>query len=289
MLWSCCGLVFQPEPKQTFLTIHEDTLVNKLTTKKNRIALLVSLSLGLACAPSFAADAPAAAEAAPDYTLTANLGITSNYIFRGVSQTQNKAAVQGGVDFGYNGFYLGTWGSNVSWVQTGGYKDNSSLEADFYGGYKNTFAEDFGYDLGVITYYYPGNKIEGATTPDTTELYAGLSWKTLSLKYNYTVSDYFVGWTATDGGKTQGSYYLDLSGTYDIGDGWGVLGHAGYQSVKNNDDASYTDWKLGVTKDVGFGVFSLAYTDTNADRTTYTWNGQNVAGSKGILSFTKTF
>jgi uncharacterized protein (TIGR02001 family) len=264
--------------------------VNKLTPQKNRLALLVGLSLGLACAPSFAADAPAAAaEPAPDYTLTANLAITSNYIFRGVSQTQNTGAVQGGVDFGYKGFYLGMWGSNVSWVQTGHYKDNSSLEADFYGGYKNTFAEDFGYDLGVITYYYPGNSIDGATSPDTTELYAGLSWKTLSLKYNYTVSDNFVGWTATDGGKTQGSYYLDLSGTYDITDGWGVLGHVGYQSVRNNDAASYTDWKLGVTKDVGFGIFTLAYTDTNADSTAYTWNGQNVANAKGILTFSKTF
>jgi uncharacterized protein (TIGR02001 family) len=245
------------------------------------------LSLGLAITPAFAADAPA--EAAPEYTLTGNLGLTTDYVFRGVSQSQNKPAVSGGVDFGISGFYLGMWASNVAWVNDGGYKTNSSLETDFYGGFKSTFAEDFGYDLGVITYYYPGDDVPGATTPDTTEIYAGISWKTLSLKYNYTVSDYFVGWTTTNGEKTQGSYYIDLSGTYDLGDGWGVLGHVGYQNVKDNSPASYTDWKLGVSKDVGFGVFSLAYTDTDADTTAYTFAGEEVADAKAVLTFSKSF
>ncbi|MEW5838725.1 MAG: TorF family putative porin [Pseudomonadota bacterium] len=250
-----------------------------------RAAML--LSLGLAVAPSFAEDAPA--EAAPAYTLTGNMSLTTDYVWRGVSQTQNKPAVQGGVDFGANGFYLGMWASNVAWVNDGGYKDNSSLELDFYGGYKGTFADDFGYDLGLITYYYPGDSVDGATTPDTTEIYAGLSWKTLSLKYYYAVSDHFMGWTTTDGGKTDGSYYLDLTGTYDLGDGWGVLGHLGYQDVKHNSPASYTDWKLGVSKDVGFGVFSLAYTDTDADSVAYTWAGKEVADAKAVLTFSKSF
>ena len=111
----------------------------------------------------------------------------------------------------------------------------------------------------------------------------------MSLKYNYTVSDYFVGWTTTDGDKTQGSYYIDLSGSYDLGDGWGVLGHVGYQDVKGNSPASYMDWKLGVSKDVGFGVFSLAYTDTDADEAAYTFAGEKVADAKAVLTFSKSF
>ncbi|MGD9887685.1 MAG: TorF family putative porin [Halothiobacillaceae bacterium] len=260
----------------------------KLRINPLRTGLL--LALGLATAPVFAADAPA--EAAPAYTLTGNLGLASDYVFRGVSQTQNQPAVSGGVDFGISGFYLGMWASNVAWVSDSNLKDNNSLEVDFYGGYKGALTEDFGYDLGVITYYYPGDDVDGATTPDTTEIYAGLSWKTLSLKYNYTVSDYFVGWTTTEGGKTQGSYYIDLSGTYDLGDGWGVLGHVGYQNVKDNSDASYTDWKLGVSKDVGFGVFTLAYTDTDAKKETYTFgldNPKEVADAKAVLTFSKSF
>jgi len=260
---------------------------------KLRVSTLSSsllLSLGLAFTPAFAADAPA--EAAPEYTLTGNMGLTTDYVFRGVSQTQNKPAVSGGVDFGISGFYLGMWGSNVAWVNDSGLKDNSSLELDFYGGYKGTFAEDFGYDLGVLTYYYPGDDVAGATSPDSTEIYAGISWKTLSLKYNYAVSDYLFAWTTTDGGKTNGSYYIDLSGTYDLGDGWGILGHVGYQDIKNNSDASYTDWKLGVSKDVGFGVFTLAYTDTDANTATYTFgvdNPKEVADAKAVLTFSKSF
>ncbi len=256
-----------------------------LHTSPLRTAMLVSL--GLTFSPVFAAEAPAAA--APEYTLTGNMALTTDYVFRGVSQTQNKPGVSGGVDFGINGFYLGMWAANVAWVNDGGYKNNSSLETDFYGGYKGTFAGDFGYDLGVITYYYPGDSVEGATTPDTTEIYAGISWKTLSLKYNYAVSDYIFAWTTSNGDKTRGSYYIDLSGTYDLGDGWGVLGHVGYQNVKNNSPASYTDWKLGVTKDVGFGVFTLAYTDTDANTEAYTWAGEKVADAKAVLTFSKSF
>ncbi len=252
-----------------------------------RSALL--LSLGLVAMPSFAAE-EAKKEESP-YTLSANLGLTTDYVFRGVSQSQNKPAVQGGVDFSINGFYLGMWGSNVAWVNDNGYLTNSSLELDFYGGYKGSFNDDFGYDLGVITYYYPGDKIADnpLPSPNTTEIYAGLSWKTVSLKYNYAVSDHIFGWTTLDGGKTNGSYYIDLSGTYDFGNGFGVLGHVGYQDIKGNGDASYTDWKLGVTYDPGFGVFTLAYTDTDANKNAYTWNGKEVAGSKAVLSFTKTF
>jgi len=239
-----------------------------------------------------------AEEPASPHTLTANVALVSDYVFRGVSQTQNGPAIQGGVDYSHSsGFYLGTWASNVAWVSTG-FENNNSMEIDFYGGFKGTVADDFGYDVGVITYYYPGDKITGANNPDTTELYLGGSWKILSAKYSYTASNQFVGWgtEADPTAKTQGSYYVEGAVNYPFGEGWGVLAHVGYQSVKDNSPASYTDWKLGVSKDVGFGVIALAYTDTNADTAPYTWstggagdNEKKVAGAKGILSFSKSF
>lgn len=250
--------------------------------------LYASLILaGLVGVPSLAmaADSP--------HSFTANVGLATDYVFRGVSQTQNEPAIQGGVDYSHaSGIYVGTWASNVEWVSTG-YKDNNSMEIDLYGGYKGSVG-DIGYDLGLITYYYPGDQIAApATDPDTTEVYVGLGWKTVSLKYSHTVSDRFVGWSTAIGGKTKGSYYLDLSGTYDLGGGWGLLGHVGYQDVKGNDNASYTDWKVGVTKDVGFGTVSLAYTDTDADTATYTWtsgtHAEKVADGRVVLSFLKTF
>jgi len=251
-----------------------------------KLPYLLVLS-GLISVPAFAADAPAS-----PHTLTGNIALTSDYVFRGVSQSQNGPALQGGFDYSHaSGFYLGTWGSNVDWVSAGGYKTNSSMEIDLYGGYKGAMG-DIGYDVGAITYYYPGDQVTGANDPDTTEVYLGLGWKTLGFKYSYTASDRFVGWgTSASNGKTQGSYYVELNGTYDLGSGWGVLGHVGYQDVKDNDDASYTDWKVGVTKDVGFGVVTLAYSDTDANLTPtgYLWAGEKVADGRAILSFSKSF
>lgn len=240
---------------------------------------------GLVAVPAIAM---AAEKPVSPHSLSGNISLTSDYVFRGVSQTQNGPAIQGGIDYAHaSGFYAGTWASNVDWVSLG-YKNNSSMEIDLYGGYKGSLG-DVGYDVGVITYYYPGDKIAGATDPDTTELYLGASWKFLSAKYSHTVSNRFVGWSTSTGGKTKGSYYLELNGNYDLGNGWGVLGHVGYQDVKDNDLASYTDWKVGVSKDIGFGTVALAYSDTNADTGAYTWAGEEVADGRVFLSFSKTF
>ena len=106
----------------------------------------------------------APAPPAPDYTLTANVGLFSEYIFRGISQTAGKPAVQGGFDWGHSsGFYLGTWASNISWLEDFGAYTRSSLEWDFYGGYKGNFpgSDDWTYDLGTIYYYYPGTRNPG--------------------------------------------------------------------------------------------------------------------------------
>ena len=255
--------------------------------KKTIVALALT---GAFAVPAFADEAPAS-----PHTFTGNVALTSDYVFRGISQSQNGPAVQGGFDYSHSsGIYVGTWASNVSWVRDGGYKDNSSLEIDVYGGYKGTFADDFSYDAGVLTYIYPGDKLPGATDTNSTEVYAAIGWKFITLKYNYTVSSHLFGWTGTNGEKTRGSGYIDLSANYDLGDGWGVNGHVGHQDIKHNSDASYTDWKLGVTKDLGVGVVGLSYTDTDADKCgssnlAYCWNNKSVGKAKAVLSFSKTF
>jgi uncharacterized protein (TIGR02001 family) len=239
--------------------------------------------VGLA-APALAS----AQEATSPHAFTGNFALTSDYVFRGVSQTQNEPAVQGGFDYAHSsGVYIGTWASNVDWVSLG-YKEDSSMEIDLYGGYKGTLG-DFGYDVGAITYYYPGDDVAGATDPDTTEVYVGASWKFLSAKYSHAVSDHIFGWTTTGGGKTRGSYYAELNANYNLGSGWGVLAHVGYQDIKDNDDASYTDWKIGVSKDLGVAVATLAYSDTNAEDSAYTWAGEEVADGRVIVSFSKSF
>ncbi len=256
---------------------------------------LIALALvGAFASPVFAADTDVAPT--PVHSVTGNLALVTNYVFRGISQSQNHAAIQGGFDYSHvSGLYAGTWASSVSWVTRSDYsaKDNNSMELDIYGGYKGAFADDFSYDVGFIKYYYPGT-LNGNPTPDSVEAYAGIAWKFISLKYNYSLSEYLFGWSSLSGQNNRGSGYIDLSMNYDLGDGWGVNAHAGHQRIKNNSDASYTDWKLGVTKDLGVGVVGLAYTDTNANtcgdsNATYCWNNKDVAKGGAFLSFSKTF
>lgn len=249
-----------------------------------KLSCLLALS-GLISVPALAADAPAS-----PHTVAFNVGVTTDYVFRGISQSQHDPAVSGGIDYGHaSGLYAGAWLSTQKWVdEAGPYKDGSDLELDLYGGYKGTVG-DLGYDIGFIHYAYDGDRgaaTVGFVTPETSEVYLGLNWKMLSFKYSHVVSEHFVGWA-----NAKNSTYLELNASHDLGDGWGLLGHIGHQKVENNSTASYTDWKIGVTKDVGFGVVTLAYTDTDGDKAAYTWpaGGEDVAKGVLALSFAKSF
>ena len=240
---------------------------------------LVALSMAAATAePGLVLAQAAAPAAAPpsDQTFTGNVGLFSEYRFRGISQTFGKPALQGGFDYSHSsGIYLGNWNSNVN---SGAGFPAGNLEMDLYGGWKKAWG-DWGLDVGFIYYYFPGsdaNAASGTTivnprnvarrfngTVDNKEIYVGGSWKWISAKYYHSVDDYF----SQPG--TKGSNYLDISATYDLGDGWGIVGHLGSFRLKgwsagtDATNANYTDWKLGVTKDFSGWVFGASYIDTN--------------------------
>ena len=244
---------------------------------------LIALALvGAFAVPAFAQTAAPAAPAAPavepasDHTFTANVGLFSSYRFRGIDQTFGQPALQGGFDYSHSsGFYLGNWNSNVS---SGAGFPEGNLEMDFYGGWKTTFAEDFGLDVGGLYYYYPGSNaapLSGTNAKNLTatssgavdnfELYVAGSWKFLSLKYSYSFTDYF---SLPD---SKGSSYLDLTANVPVGDGWSIVGHVGqlfssykYAGTTADQSIEYTDWKLGVTKDISGWVIGAAYIGTNA-------------------------
>lgn len=255
------------------------------------LAVLSALSIPTAVFAEEAA-APAAAAPAPAYTISYNVGLYSQYVFRGLTQTDEKPAIQGGVDFSHaSGFYLGSWASNISWLEDGGYYDNSSLELDLYGGFRNTIgATGLGYDVGVLQYIYPGNKLS-TTTANTTELYGALSYQWLQAKVSYIVSK--------DGLNTadaQNTYYAELNANYPIGE-TGITAnlHAGRQEFKgasgvNNDLYSYTDWKVGATKAFSNGVnVGAYYTDTNAKAANYQYKGKNIGDNTFTAFVQKTF
>ena len=88
--------------------------------------------------------------------ISANVTLASDYVFRGVSQTDNQLAIQGGFDWGHDsGFYVGTWASNVDSQFFGGATD-PQIELDLYAGFANEFSNGLGYDLGYLRYQYPG-------------------------------------------------------------------------------------------------------------------------------------
>lgn len=225
---------------------------------------------------------------APDHVVAFNVGVTSDYRFRGISQTRRNPAVSAGVDYTNTptGLYAGAWASNVSWVKDAG-ASKGGYELDVYGGKRGEIS-GVAYDVGVISYNYPGNTLDAVTVnANTVEAFVQGGYGPFTLKYSYSLTD-FIGW----GPNTDGSDYIDLSYNQEITDGYILNLHAGHQRVKNysNGAADYTDWKVGVTKDFGFAVAAFAVVGTDADKTQYNFGGKGYLGNtKGVLTLTKNF
>jgi uncharacterized protein (TIGR02001 family) len=221
-------------------------------------------------------EATAPAEAQSAWALTTNVGFVSDYYFRGVSQSWHKPAVQGGFDITHaSGFYAGMWGSSIS---PNTYPD-ASVEIDYYAGYNGKFGKsealrDFGWTVGGYGYTYPGGDwdkyvIGGVNQGtdgsfNTFEVNAGLSWKWLSTKVSYAVTDWFG--AEEDTGfrdDSKGTTYVELNANYPL-PWWGLtlVGHVGHLNVSteldltapssaniaNEDNPDYTDYKIGVSK-----------------------------------------
>jgi len=202
-----------------------------------------------------AASGAALAQAKPDYELGFNVGLTSDYRYRGISQSRLQPAISAGVDFSHSsGVYLGAWASSIRWIKDGGGKGN--VEVDVYGGYKFDVGA-VGLDVGALLYIYPDNKL--SPNADTQEIYIGASVGPVTLKYSHAFSNLF------GVANSKGSHYLDLSAEFDLGDGWTVTPHIGYQKIKNFTPGGYTDCSLTVGKDLGNGL-SLSAAVIGIDR-----------------------
>ncbi|WP_219215885.1 TorF family putative porin [Variovorax boronicumulans] len=188
--------------------------------------------------------------------LTANVALTSNYKFRGQDQDSSKSkavkpAIQGGFDyaFGETGWYVGNWNSSVDWLP------GNSIESDLYGGYKFS-AGGIGWDLGALTYIYPGNK-----NGNTTELYAAGSYGPLTLKYSHTISKDYFGWAGENSGsglKGQNTGYLNLGFAQEVAPSLTLKANIGYtrfaSDIKDLGVPNYVDYAVGVSYDFGSGV-----------------------------------
>ena len=221
--------------------------------------------------------------------VSGSVALTSDYIFRGISQTNQEPALQAGIEYAADsGFYVGSWGSNINWLSdlsTSQAPISSSLELDAYAGYRGKFGESVGFDVGALYYWYPGDFPSGFNSADTAELYLGISAGVFSAKYSYAITDLF-GYADSDG-----SGYLDAAVNWEFVPSWTLNVHGGKQWIENNEDFEYTDWKLGVTRsfDGGFSV-ALAYTDTDTEQALYTnAHGNYIGDDTVVLTLTRTF
>ncbi|MEP6881554.1 MAG: TorF family putative porin [Dokdonella sp.] len=225
-------------------------------------------------------------QSAEPSSVTGSLTLTTDYAFRGLTQTNRDPAIQGGLEYASpSGFYAGVWGSNISWLSDGQDSVSSSLEVDGTAGFRGSWGEAVNYDVGVIYYWYPGSYPGGFTDPDTVEGYFSVGWSILTLKYSHSFTDLF----GIDG--SGGSGYLDLAMSQGFADKWTFNAHVGHQRVDSISDLSYTDWSLGVSRELGNGFsLALAYVDTNAEKDLYT-NAFNhyVGKATGILTLSKDF
>ncbi|MCL4688071.1 MAG: TorF family putative porin [Burkholderiales bacterium] len=241
-------------------------------------ALVVAGTLTAAAAPLAQAE-----EAMP----SVKLSVYSEYEYRGISQTSEKPAGQLNIDWAHSsGFYLGTFVSNIKWLkdgaEVGGFSTSANLEWDIFGGYKFEVAKDVVVDVGYLRYEYPSS---GAFNPkpNTDEVYVGVGYGPVSVKYSYSLNDTFGVI------NSEGSDFIEANIAYPLMDKLTLTGHIGHQKYKNNKPLDYTVYKLGLAYDLGGGWNVGGYVkDTDADSALYTYKGKDWGKSRlvGYVSYT---
>ena len=238
------------------------------------------LVLATAIAAAFAGNTARAEDAKPDNELSFNASAVSDYRYRGISQTALDPALQGGADYVNNptGLYAGTWLSTIKWITDQG--GSAHAEWDLYAGKRGDIVKDVSYDVGVLSYVYVNNGLNPSA--NTTEAYGQLSYGPVYAKYSYSLTNLF-GFS-----DSKGSGYIDVGGTFDIADGYSINVHAGHQNVEHASAFSYSDWKIGVTKDFGVVTGALAVIGTNTSNYVSA-EGKNLGKTALVLSISKTF
>ncbi len=248
--------------------------------------------LAIALASSLTSFGAVAADKAPEpsYTLAGNFSLVSDYRFRGVTQTQEGPAVQGGLDLTLkNGGYVGTWTSNVKqWANPGGQQ-----EIDFYGGYR-TEIKGFGLDIGGIQYWYPRNT--ASVTNNTFEYYVAMSYGPISYKVSKANGNWF-------GIEANGAVYQELNLSHSISEKISVGFHIGSQTISEaggtaGKNYGFTDYKISGAYDLGDGysiglaasrVSFKVTADGDSSTGWYYFDGKKLGGSAVVASITKTF
>lgn len=248
-----------------------------------KILLTCGLLGSLSAMHAMAEEAPVTAQDMPasPHHVTTNFGFYSDYLFRGISYARGRGAIQAFIDYSHeSGLFLGLGATNV-------HKDaiyGNTLEVDIYGGYSHALTEELVGTVGFLQFYYPDNEKIAGQSANVTELNLALDYRHFTLKYSYSLTDWFgvngksygntlIGNHMTGDSDSKGSSYVELN--YNNALPWYELNvslHVGHQAVKNYSVADYTDVSVGVNRDFAIadskgwnaGV-SYVYTDANDD------------------------
>ena len=216
--------------------------------------------------------------------LSGNVSLTSDYRYRGISQTQNSRAIQGGFDYSLKGFYVGNWNSSVS---SDLYKNGAGIESDVFGGYKLEVVKGVTVDVGSYNYFYQRAVTDANKKYDTNELFAGLTAGPIGVKYNRTISNYF------GIANSVGSQYYQAEANVPVYAGLVANGHVGRTKVNGNDTFNYTDYKVGATYGFkGYDIGAHYYTNKSFGSgvvAANTIDGQHLYKNAVVLSASKSF
>lgn len=218
---------------------------------------------------------------------TSTFGITSDYVFRGISQTDSNWAAQGSFDYAHPvGLYLGVWGSNVSF--------GGNVEVDGYAGYRGEIA-GINYDVGGVYYMYPKSRDDAEFNYFEVSAKASYTLKLTPVEPTIGVSYYF---SPDFFGEDGTAHYINGKLSLGLPWGLGVAGEVGYQNVKGDettghgnglhghDGFEYVHYRFGVSKSdlLGFNL-DLSYHNTNESK----FLGKSIADDRVVFTASRTF
>jgi len=204
-----------------------------------------------------AQDAPAATDEAPaaeesSGPVTWSLALTSDYVFRGITQTNYDPALQAGLTYTWDsGVYVGAWTSNVDFGDSLG----PDIEFDTYVGWSHDIDDKWNVDLSAVYYSYFGDK-EGYGNIDYIELIGKATWNdmlTFQLAYAPDYSNADVS-----------TIYANIGGSWELGNEFSLNAGIGHTNFSDDIDG-YTDWNVGISRPVGPVTLALNYYDTDLD------------------------
>ena len=262
---------------------------------------LILFSVTVLMAPLvLAEDTPAEAES--PHSFTANVSISTDYRFRGISQTTEDPALSGGMDYAYSGtsfgIFLGVWASNIDFGENTTFaaepvQDTADLEMDFYGGLTGTLpiGSGLGWKIGGLYYAYPGSDTDGILGTsrahyDYVEAYGALTYNfgmfNVGAGVNYSPDYFFESGDAI-------YYYGDLGIPLPMD--FALSGHVGHQDIDDNvqfGTPDYTDWGASISKTWKIFTFKGSYVDTDLSKSEC-FGGTDFCDATGIFSITASY